>query len=177
MSTVDDLLDNPAIHAYLHRLVGDEGINLLRKFPGKGEHSDEDLAAETGINLNSVRHSLYTLYEKRLAEYHRIKNNETGWLTYLWQIRIDRIHDAIREDLDYILDKLERRVRFEEENDFYICKACGIILPFARALDAEFKCPECEEPIGHFDNDALLSALRQRVQTIRESLGHAAESS
>ncbi|HOX35401.1 MAG TPA: transcription factor [Methanoregulaceae archaeon] len=176
MDTVDELLENPAIYAYLHRLVGDEGIELLKKFPSEGEHSDEDLAAETGINLNSVRHSLYTLYEKRLAEYHRIKNNETGWLTYLWQIRLDRIPVAIREDLENILDKLEQRERFEEENDFYICKDCGIILPFAKALDLEFKCPECDNPIAHFDNDALLAALKQRIAEIRETVAHAGSS-
>lgn len=176
MDSVDEMLDDPAIRAYLHRLIGDEGLELLRRFPKEGEHSDEDLAAQTGINLNSVRHSLYTLYEKRLAEYHRIKNNETGWLTYLWQLRTDRIYDAIREDLDGILDKLERRARFDEENDFYICKDCGIILPFTRAMDGEFKCPECENPITHFDNEALLSALKQRIRTIKESLGHAESS-
>lgn len=176
MDSVDEMLENPAIYAYLHRLVGDEGIELLRKFPPEGEHSDEDLAAETGINLNSVRHSLYTLYEKRLAEYHRIKNNETGWLTYLWQVRLDRIPVAIREDLENVLDKLEQRERFEEENDFYICKDCGIILPFAKALDLEFKCPECDNPIAHFDNDALLAALKQRIAEIRETVGHAGSS-
>ena len=173
MDSVDEVLEEPAIYAYLHRLIGDEGIDLLRKFPQDGEHSDEDLAAETGINLNSVRHSLYTLYEKRLAEYHRIKNNETGWLTYLWQVRLDLIYDAIREDLENVLDKLERRERFEEENDFYICKDCGIILPFSQAMDLEFKCPECGEPIAHFENEMLLTALKQRIASIRESLGHA----
>ena len=64
------------------------------------------LPPQTGINLNSVRHTLYTLYEKRLAEYHRIKNNETGWLTYLWQLRKDHIYDAIREDMSMVLEKL-----------------------------------------------------------------------
>jgi transcription initiation factor TFIIE subunit alpha len=95
MVSADEVLHDPAIRAYLHRLIGDEGLELLKRFPKEGEHSDEDLAAKTGINLNSVRHSLYTLYEKRLAEYHRIKNNETGWLTYLWQLRIDKISEGI----------------------------------------------------------------------------------
>ncbi|MGD1003879.1 MAG: transcription factor [Methanoregulaceae archaeon] len=176
MNSADEILEDSAIHAYLHRLIGDEGIELLKRFPAKGEHSDEDLAAKTGINLNSVRHSLYTLYEKRLAEYHRIKNNETGWLTYLWQLRIDKINDAIRQDLNLVLDKLERREKFEEENDFYICKECGIIYTFTKAIDNEFKCPECDNPITHFDNDALLNALKQRIQSIKESLGHAQSS-
>ena len=100
MDPIDDLLKDPAIRAYLHRLVKDEGLNLIERFPREGEYSDEDLAARTGINLNTVRHTLYTLYEKRLAEYHRIKNNETGWLTYLWQLRTDNIYGAIREDME-----------------------------------------------------------------------------
>lgn len=173
MNSAEEVLKDKAIHTYLHRLISDEGIELLKRFPDEGEHSDEDLAAKTGINLNTVRHTLYTLYEKRLAEYHRIKNNETGWLTYLWQLRIDRIYDTIREDLQLVLDKLEHRAQFEEENDFYICRECGIIYTFTKALDNEFKCPECENAVTHFDNEALLNALKQRIQSIKESIGHA----
>ncbi len=143
MDPTEEALADPAIRAYLHRLVGDEGLNLLERFPREGEHSDEDLAAKTGINLNSVRHTLYTLYEKRLAEYHRIKNNETGWLTYLWQLRIDHIYDAIREDMSMVLEKLSRREKYEEENDFYICKDCQILFTFPLAMNVDFTCPEC----------------------------------
>jgi transcription initiation factor TFIIE subunit alpha len=168
---MEEQLSNPAIRAYLVRLIGEEGIGLLEKFPPDGEYSDEDLAAQTGINLNSVRHTLYTLYEKRLAEYRRIKNNETGWLTYLWRLRMDQIYDVIKEDLTQILEKLEAREKFEEENDFYICKECGIIFTFNEAMDHGFVCPGCREHMQHFDNEALLRALKRRITAIRESLG------
>jgi transcription initiation factor TFIIE subunit alpha len=170
---MDEVLDNPAIKAYLLRLIGDEGITLLVKFPEEGEWSDEQLAAETGINLNSVRHTLYTLYEKRLAEYRRIKNNETGWLTYLWHLRMDLISDVIREDLVIILEKLEARERYEEENDFYLCKACGILYTFNDAIDQSFTCPPCDQPVEHFDNEILLRALKKRIQALKVTLGHA----
>ncbi|MGD0080423.1 MAG: transcription factor [Methanoregula sp.] len=173
MDPTEETLNDPAIRAYLHRLVGDEGLNLLERFPKEGEHSDEDLAASTGINLNSVRHTLYTLYEKRLAEYHRIKNNETGWLTYLWQLRTDRIYDAIREDMGLVLEKLSRRERFEEENDFYICKECHLIFTFPLAMNTDFRCPDCDQPLGHFDNEMLLKSLKLRIEAIKKSLGHA----
>jgi transcription initiation factor TFIIE subunit alpha len=173
MDPANDALDDPAIRAYLHRLVGDEGLNLLERFPQEGEYSDEDLAASTGINLNSVRHTLYTLYEKRLAEYHRIKNNETGWLTYLWQLRTDHIYDAIREDMALVLDKLSRRERYEEENDFYICKDCQILLTFPHAMNTNFVCPGCDKALGHFDNEMLLKSLKNRIEAIKKSLGHA----
>jgi transcription initiation factor TFIIE subunit alpha len=172
MDRVDDVLNDPAIRAYLHRLIGDDGLSLLERFPEEGEHSDEDLAAKTSINLNSVRHSLYTLYEKRLAEYHRIKNNETGWLTYLWQLRIDHIYDAIREDMAMVMEKLERRRKFEEENDFYICKECHSIFTFSQAMNMDFNCPGCEQPMGHFDNEMLLKSLKCRIDAIKQTLGH-----
>ena len=173
MDPTEDMLNDPAIRTYLHRLVGDEGLNLLERFPREGEHSDEDLAAQTGINLNSVRHTLYTLYEKRLAEYHRIKNNETGWLSYLWQLRTDHIHDAIREDMEMILAKLSRREQFEEENDFYKCTECHQIFTFPIAMNTDFKCPSCDLPLTHFDNDMLLKSLKSRIESIKNSLGHA----
>ncbi|HOI14383.1 MAG TPA: transcription factor, partial [Methanoculleus sp.] len=64
MVSVTDLLNDPAINAYILRMIGEEGIELLRRFPEGGEHSDEELAELTGVNLNTVRHTLYTLYEK-----------------------------------------------------------------------------------------------------------------
>ncbi|MGA2918616.1 transcription factor [Methanoregula sp.] len=173
MDPIEETLNNPAIRAYLHRMVGDEGLNLLERFPREGEHSDEELAASTGINLNSVRHTLYTLYERRLAEYHRIKNNETGWLTYLWQLRTDHIADALREDMSLVLDKLSRREKYEEENDFFICKDCHLIFTFPQAMNIDFKCPDCQQPMGHFDNEVLLKALKERIVAIKKSLGHA----
>ena len=170
---MEELLSNKAIRAYLLRIIGDEGLDLLSKYPDNNEYSDEELAAKTGINLNSVRHTLYTLYEKRLAEYRRIKNNETGWLTYLWQLRPDHIYDAIREDMGLVLEKLSRREKYEEENDFFICKDCHLIFTFPLAMNSDFKCPACENPMGHFDNEMLLKSLKHRIGSIKESLGHA----
>ncbi len=170
---MEEILENPAIKAYLLRLIGEEGIDLLLKYPEEGEFSDEDLAAQTGINLNSVRHTLYTLYEKRLAEYRRIKNNETGWLTYLWHLRMDQIYEAIKEDMETALEKLENRERYEEENDFYICKTDGILFTFNQAMDSNFECPNCGQQVEHFENEVLVRALKHRIRAMKESLGRA----
>jgi len=171
MESAQELLNDPAIRAYLFRLVGNDGLDLIERFPTDGEHSDEELAATTKINLNTVRHTLYTLYEKRLAEYHRIKNNETGWLTYLWQLRLDHIYDAIREDMAMVLEKLSRREKYEEENDFYICKDCQLLFTFPQAMNTDFNCSDCEKPMTHFDNDMLLKSLKYRIDAIKKTLG------
>jgi len=168
MTAIADLLEDPSIKAYLLRLIGEEGVELLIKFPQEGEFSDEELAAKTGINLNSVRHTLYTLYEKRLAGYRRIKNADTGWLTYLWQLNPEGIYDAVCEDLQLVLEKLENRKKYEEENDFYICKTCGTFT-FNEVVDTKFLCPVCENPVEHFDNEVLLHALNRRIVQIKQS--------
>jgi transcription initiation factor TFIIE subunit alpha len=86
---------------------------------------------------------------------------------------MDLIYDVIRDDLEAILEKLEARERYEEENDFYICKACGMLYTFNQAIDFEFICPSCDQQLEHFDNEILLRALKKRIESIKETLGHA----
>ncbi|HWQ67633.1 MAG TPA: transcription factor [Methanospirillum sp.] len=173
MVTVEELLEEPAIEAYLHRMIGDEGMGLVRRFPDAKEFSDEELAELTEINLNSVRNTLYTLYEHRLAKYRRIKNNETGWLTYLWHLQPSNIYEAIARDMDVILEKLKKRYVFENENDFYTCRQCGYTTTFTSALDNQFVCPSCEDKMTHFDNELLVVALSERIARMKDTLGHA----
>ncbi|MDO8842655.1 transcription factor [Methanocalculus sp.] len=171
MERVEELLQIPAIYEFFLRLVGEEGIQLLSRFPDVGEHSDEALAEITEINLNSVRHTLYTLYEGRLAEYRRVKDNDTGWLTYLWHLRPDNLDAVIAEELLTVKEKLVARERYENENDFYLCKTCGAMFTFNDAIPHEFSCPTCAIPLSHFDNEMLVIALRRRLEAINESLG------
>jgi len=166
-----ELYEDPGIRAYLLRLIGNDGLELLKRFPESGEHSDEDLAEKTTINLNTVRHTLYTLYERRLAEYRRIKNPETGWLTYLWHLNLDRVPEKLDDDLKTALEKLETRLRYEDDNDFYLCSHCGRRVNFSEASEVSFVCPHCDEQMEHFDNNLLVTALKQRVDAIKESLG------
>ncbi|GAA5262313.1 transcription initiation factor TFIIE subunit alpha [Methanocalculus sp. MC3] len=171
MQQVEELLEKQAIHSFFLRLVGEEGIQLLLRFPDNGEHSDEELAEKTGINLNSVRHTLYTLYERRLAVYRRVKDNETGWLTYLWHLQLDQLDPVLAEDLERVKEKLVARERYEEENDFYLCKTCGAMHTFNEAYKHDFSCITCEVPLSHFDNEMLALALRRRLEAISETLG------
>ena len=171
MVTQEEVLKNEAVRAYLLRMIGEEGMELLEKFPPEGEFSDEDLAEVTQINLNTVRHTLYTLYGKRLAEYRRIKNSETGWLTYLWTLKLDNINSCLNEDIDAVLDILELRERYETMNDFYMCSGCGLRYTFDEALNRDFVCQNCDLKMDHFDNDLIAEALKRRVDKIKDNLG------
>lgn len=172
MVSYEEMLADKAIFAYLHRMIGDEGVELIRRFPSDKEHSDEELAEVTEINLNSVRNTLYTLYEHRLAKYRRIKNNETGWLTYLWQLKLENMHDSVSKDLEVILEKLRKRYKHENENAFYTCTECGTTVTFSDAMDSQFACQNCENKLIHFENELLVNALQRRIARIEENLGY-----
>ncbi|MCK9314257.1 MAG: transcription factor [Methanocorpusculum sp.] len=206
----EEELGNPAIHQYLFKLVGAEGLELLHRWSNPEyshrwleaklgnaevkdtdkarflaetrlenadlsavERSDEEIADITGINLNSVRHTLYNLYEHRLAEYRRIKNNETGWLTYLWVMRMDHLKDVLRSEMEVAVGKLSARLRYDETNDFYQCKNCGITTTFNAAMNTNFACPQCGSMLEHFDDELLVTALRKRVEKMQTALENA----
>lgn len=165
----EDLLSSPAIYQYLLKLVGEEGIELICRCPDE-ELSDEDIAERTELNLNNVRHSLYNLYEHRLAEYRRIKNNETGWLTYLWRLRIDNVEAVLRQEMEFAVGKLSARLAYDENNDFYQCKNCGTMMTFNDAMSENFVCPQCGAMMEHFDAELLVSALARRVGMMKVAL-------
>ena len=48
-----------------------------------------------------------------------------------------------------------------------------ILFTFPLAMNCDFTCQECAKPLGHFDNDMLLRALKFRIEAIKKSLGHA----
>jgi transcription initiation factor TFIIE subunit alpha len=40
-------------------------------------------------------------------------------------------------------------------------------------MNSDFRCPDCDQPLGHFDNEILLKSLKLRIEAIKKSLGHA----
>lgn len=205
----DEQLNNPAIYNYILKLVGEDGIETLRRWSDVGinqdwinakladesikeadrkkflkykeidpvdfasmEKSDEDLADITQISLNTIRHTLYSLYEHRLAEYRRIKNSETGWLTYLWVMRMENINSVLMGELDTAKSKLEAKLHYDEANDFYQCKECGLTITFNEAMEQNFSCPQCDNMLVHFDNELLVNAVRKRIDDIQSALNN-----
>ena len=58
-------LDDKVIRGYLMSLVGEEGLKMIEEMP-EGEVTDEEISAKTGILLNTVRRTLFILYENKV---------------------------------------------------------------------------------------------------------------
>lgn len=154
--------DDPIVNRYLVRLIGADGVNIIKKMP-PGEIVDEVVAADVGIDINGIRRTLFKLYENRLASYRRERNPETGWLTYHWAIHLDNVENRLDLEFEKLLDNLKERLTFELDNTFYICNNNCARFIFETASETDFICPVCGEELVHQDNEKLMHGLIERI--------------
>jgi len=165
----EDLLEDPVIQKYLHELVGPTGMPVAAA-PPDGEVTDEELAEELGLELNDVRRALFILYENDLASYRRLRDEDSGWLTYLWTFEYEKIPEALEEEMYRLREALEQRRQYERENEFYLCENCGIRFEFGEAMDFGFECPQCGNQVEAMENTRLVDAMDQRIERLRSEL-------
>jgi len=165
----DDLLEDPVIQKYLHELVGPKGMPVAAA-PPDGEVTDEELAEELGLELNDVRRALFILYENDLASYRRLRDEDSGWLTYLWTFEYEKIPEQLESEMYRLLDALEERSEYEHDHEFYLCEHCGIRFEFGEAMEFGFECPECGNPVEAMENTRLVESMDARIAALRDEL-------
>lgn len=160
-------VEDPAVRRYLTKLVGEEGLKVVEETPEGEEVTDEEIAEISEISLNMVRRTLFRLYEARLAEYRRERDQESGWLTYLWRIDLSDIESVLDSEMQKLLENLEERLDFEENSVFYTCdKMCARLL-FDDAAETGFICPICGGELNHLDNEEIVEVLEHRIEEIK----------
>jgi transcription initiation factor TFIIE subunit alpha len=165
----EDLLEDPVIQKYLHELVGPTGMPVAAA-PPDGEVTDEELAEELGMELNDVRRALFILYENDLASYRRLRDEDSGWLTYLWTFEYENIPERLEEEMHRLLKALEEREDYERDNEFYLCEQCQIRYEFGEAMEFGFQCRNCGSELTSMSNEQLVDAMEKRIAELREEL-------
>ena len=165
----EELLEDPVIQKYLHELVGPKGMPVAAA-PPDGEVTDEELADELGLELNDVRRALFILYENDLASYRRLRDEDSGWLTYLWTFKYDNIPEKLEEEMHRLLAALEERREYERNHEFYLCEVDGIRFEFGEAMDFGFECPQCGSELEPLENTRLVQSMDDRIEALRDEL-------
>jgi len=153
-------------------LGSEEAVQIMETLKDTGEITDDEIANKTGIRLNSVRKILYKLYDHSLVSLRRSRDENTGWFIFHWKLQPDQLEGFILNQKRRILEKLETRLGYEKNHDFYYCSTpeCDKI-PFEEAMELVFKCPACNKPLMHYDNGQLIEALNKRIEQLRKELG------
>jgi transcription initiation factor TFIIE subunit alpha len=163
------IIDEVIHRAYLNKLVGEDGLRIVESIPGE-EITDERLAELTGISLNTVRRTLYLLYEHRLAIYRRKRDPDSGWLTYLWQLCPENFDKALESEAKRLLVKLEERLSYERENIFYACTEGCARFVFDDASEANFICPFCQGNLEFMENAKVVETIESQIGGLKACL-------
>ncbi len=121
MPSVEELAKTPEFERILDRVAGEHGGEVVRVVLEKDKPTDEEIANETGIRLNLVRKILYDLYENRVMDYKRDRDDSTGWYSYHWHVEPDRALELFNENKRTLLRKLKERLEHERETMFFTC--------------------------------------------------------
>jgi len=168
LSSVDD-----ATLTRIAQALGEEdAVKLIDTLKRMDETTDDEIANKTGIRLNSVRKILYKLYDHSLVSLRRTRDPKTGWFIFHWKLQPDQMEGFILSQKRRVLEKLNIRLEYEKNHDFYFCYTAGCKrIPFEEAVELVFKCPTCGKPLMHYANDKIVDTLTKKVEQLRKELG------
>src|SRR4030065_2556716 len=156
LSTIDDA----TLMRVASALGEEDAVKLIENLKNAEETTDDELANKTGIRLNSVRKILYKLYDHSLVSLRRTRDPKTGWFIFHWKLQPDQLEGFILSQKRRIREKLNVRLEYERNHDFYYCSTVGCKrVPFEEAFELVFHCSTCGKPLAHSDNLQLVEKL------------------
>ncbi len=157
--------ENFIVREYFRKMIGEEGLKIMETVPEE-EITDEEIAKLSDTKLTSVRKVLYTLYENRIAEYRTERDDNSGWITYLWHFNRDNIKKLMEEEAEGLLQGLNSQLEEERKGVFYQCHCQRVLFEEAAAKD--FWCDECSSNFEYVDNGALIKELEEKIEEIEK---------
>lgn len=168
LSTINDA----ALTKVAEALGEEEAVKLIEILKNSEETTDDVIANNAGIRLNTVRKILYKLYDHSLVSLRRTRDPKTGWFIFHWKLQPDQLDGFILSQKRRVLEKLNIRLEYEKNHDFFYCYTPGCRrIPFEDAVELVFRCPTCGKPLMHYDNDKMVQALTKKVEQLRKELG------
>lgn len=165
-------LDDATLLKVATALGEEDAVKMIEILKNAEEITDDEIANKTSIRLNSVRKILYKFYDHSLVSLRRTRDPKTGWFIFHWKLQPDQLEGFIVSQKRRVLEKLNTRLEFEKNHDFFYCYTPGCKrVPFEEAVELVFRCPVCGKPLMHYDNEKILQALSKKVETLRKELG------
>jgi len=160
--------NNSLLSEVLTEVMTKEHVTVIKAL-SKPKH-DEDIAATLKLKATVVRTLLNDLHIKNLVEYERSKNKKTGWYTYLWKRRDDKLSAYIQTYLDTKLSDLNRQLAVEADGVKFNCSCDHKRVTLETAMETEFMCPECNSMFIESDSVQIRKKLESEIKRIQKQL-------
>ncbi len=164
-------IDEETILDLVTLISGENGEKIVRFLLKKPGITDEELSQLTHLDIKEVRKILHKLNESGILYYDLAREKDTGHRIFKWYISQEQAIGFILTNMRKILDRLEERLEYEKNHQFYWCGTQGCRkLPFEEAMDHLFKCPTCRKPLQLIDNEQTLRALEEKINEVKRHL-------
>jgi transcription initiation factor TFIIE subunit alpha len=159
-------LDDAEVQDYIMQEVGEEGLAMAKYLAEHPHVSGVDiLESYKEQKASSVRKVLYRMMEAHVAEYDKDTDSK-GWETFYWDLDLNEIKYILRRRWADELLHLRQQVQFEKDHQFYACTHQHRRIVFEDAMDLDFRCPVCQEPMSGVRNGETIKALEKRIGEI-----------
>lgn len=150
---------------------GEEALTVVKTLMKLKEATDEGIANESNIRLNTIRKILYKLYDHAIVSAKRVQDEKTGWYIFYWKLQPDQLDAFVRNRKRRTLEKLKARYDYEMVHEFFVCPKCKTIrMTFEEAMESTFRCVQCGEQLKSVRNDKIVQFLAERIRQIEEEL-------
>ena len=151
-------------------LLGEEAVNIAIYIKSNSKVSEFAVAKKMKMDVHQARMILYRLYENNLAMFERRKDRTKGWYVTYWDFFSDNIEHIYKKLQGTKLEKLKERLQKEESSEFYMCKNACTRMDFDKAIEFDFKCPECGELMNPMDNKRTIEFINERIQDLKKEI-------
>lgn len=148
-------------------LVGPEAIPFVLYLRGKKNVSEFIIAEEVGEEIHRTRNILYRLLEHNIVSFKRKKDKIKGWYICYWDFNEAILPHLKNKIVDSKIEKLRERLGKENTNTFYMCRNACVRMDFDKAVDFNFKCPECGELMNEQDNKRTIEFIKERLRQLQ----------
>jgi transcription initiation factor TFIIE subunit alpha len=166
------MINQDVLISVIEHVAGHDVLPLIDVLKGKKNVSEFTIAEELREEINTIRNKLYRLYDSNLVEFTRKKDKKKGWYIYYWTFVPSRIPFLLKDLKKKKLEKLHERLRVEQQSNFFACSNKCMRLTFDKAVDFEFKCPECGSLMNQEDNGKKIEQLVKDIQVIEAEIKH-----
>ena len=164
---LNSLLRNPYALEYLAELGGAKSVDIVTLLEKNGELDEFKLSELLTQDIKSVRKILYRLHNEKVVSFKRKKDQDTGWTVYIWRLETSRLVQLLNKRKEKAIQDLEEKLFFEKNNQFFRCVNGCTRVPFDKAFELGFKCPECKEQLNFVDNSRIVNQLEEYVSQLK----------
>lgn len=156
---------------FLTSIGGEHAIELVKICLSKRKPvTDEQIGKKLPLKITEIRTILNRLHYRGIACYNKTKNTKTGWYSYTWEVKTDRIVGLLLEQQAEEITKLEKGIEFEGTHAFFSAGKGRQEYPFEIAAEYGFRDPETTKPLNAIDNKKRVRELKKKIDLMKNEV-------